>query len=408
MFNTITRTKRNAEKHALLAALFEKTSKGLLLYLSCIGVIHAQSLNAQYDIDLLKNTSGGKARATEYVDLLSLSVDDNFTFSEDTSISYYASAIYSNGHSFSQDIVGDDHIVSNLEGGARFTKLAEVWIDLQYKNSALLFGLYDINAEFDVLESANLFINSGHGIGNDIGLTGANGPSIYPFYSLALRYKYQINAHHQFLIAMMDGFPGDPESPNAVDIDLDLEQGVFTIAEWQYTIDNVRWLFGAWQYSKSQVIDQSERADRKSGNFGLYLRHERLLISPDTLNALNSLKVHGFFRLGLSDDKFNKYDSFASAGLVFSNFSAQRPNDSFGLAFAYTGLGDRFTNMEGLLDNEGLPAQFANGELNLELSYQAPVNKYITLQPMLQYVVEPSGFEQENALITGLRLSLSF
>lgn len=48
-------------------------------------------------------------------------------------------------------------------------------------------GLYDLNSEFDALDDAGLFINSAFGVGTDIGLTGVNGPSIFPVTSLAVR-----------------------------------------------------------------------------------------------------------------------------------------------------------------------------------------------------------------------------
>ena len=362
-----------------------------------INPLYAAELSFQYDLDLLKNTQGGISRDFEYIDLLTLSASENIQLNATSGVDFYISAIYSNGHSFSEAIVGDDHVVSNLEGGARFSKLAEAWANYHYKDVSLLLGLYDINGEFDVLESAYLFLNSGHGIGNDIGLTGRNGPSIYPFYGLSARLKWDINSSNGLLLAITDGLPGDPSSPSSPAIEFNSDEGSFRIVEWQHFNDEQRWLFGAWQYSKSQAIDSLNTKPPESGNWGAYIRHERSLLHNH---------IDGFFRLGISNDRFNKYDGFVGAGLVFKQFVSARPNDTFGIALAYNHLGTRFA--QSIFTERSTPPNFANGELNIELTYQTKFLEHIHIQPNLQYINQPAGVEQDAALVLGLRLSLQY
>ncbi|MFC4701118.1 carbohydrate porin [Glaciecola siphonariae] len=370
-----------------------------VLALSAMHYAKSAELTAQYDLDLLKNTQGGISTKFDYIDLLSLSVSDTHSFNRESQLSYFVSAFYSNGHAFSEDIVGDDHVVSNLEGGAQFAKLGEAWVDYQYQNLSILFGLYDINSEFDVLQSANLFINSGHGIGNDIGLSGRNGPSIYPYYGLSARIKLALNSHHTLLIAAIDGSPGDASTPSAPAISLSSDDGVFSIAQWQYENADHIWLLGAWHYTKSQALTSDTRFERaRSGNWGAYVRHEQSLFTE-----VFQPQIKGFFRLGISDSEFNKYDGFVSAGINVSQVSGMRRDDSFGAAVAYTDLGDDFARV-----NANTVDGFANGELNIELTYRTRLHKYVFVQPTVQYIKHPAGIEQDSALVAGLRLSLQF
>lgn len=77
-------------------------------------------------------------------------------------------------------------MISNIETGVRATRLYEAWLETGLgERGSLRAGLYDLTSEFDVLETANLFIHSAHGIGSDIGLSGLNGPSIFPVTSRA-------------------------------------------------------------------------------------------------------------------------------------------------------------------------------------------------------------------------------
>ncbi len=88
----------------------------------------------------------------------------------------------------SGDYVGDVQGFDNIESPDTW-KLYEIWYQQSFNNEkfSFLFGLFDLNSEFDVIETAGLFSNSSHGIGPDFSQSGANGPSIFPTTSLSLR-----------------------------------------------------------------------------------------------------------------------------------------------------------------------------------------------------------------------------
>lgn len=70
-------------------------------------------------------------------------------------------------------------------------KIYEAWFQQKLfgDNLSILTGLFDLNSEFDLIETAGLFLNSSQGIGSNFSQTGLNCPSIFPNTSLWLRTK---------------------------------------------------------------------------------------------------------------------------------------------------------------------------------------------------------------------------
>lgn len=353
-----------------------------------ISGLNAQEFSAEYSGDLLKNTAGGNARASKYVDILYLSVDDQYQLNEQFNVFAHVSAIYSNGAGFSADVVGDDQVVSNLETGDALAKIAEAWLKLETEKWSLLAGLYDVNRDFDVIDSAGLFFNSSHGVGADIGLSGGNGPSIFPFYGLALSGFYQLNDRHSLRFAITDGLPGDPERPSNIGAKLESGDGTFSITEWAYKHDEQKWLLGYWQYTVSEPLLDVVTSDL---NNGFYLRHER---------NIGASKV--FFRLGTADSSYNKYDRFIGAGITFDGPFLQRPDDAWGLSFAYAKIGQTAKDSAASQSKT-----LEKGELNIELTYAYTVNAHLALQPNIQFIKNAGARDIATSTVLGLRLSLS-
>ncbi|MFO1400304.1 MAG: hypothetical protein U1F30_03680 [Steroidobacteraceae bacterium] len=99
-----------------------------------------------------------------------------------------------NGHCISC-LSGDTQGASNIEGIGSW-RLYQLWLDW-IPGGALGWraGLYDLNAEFDSVETAGLFVNSSHGVNPTLGLSGTNGPSIFPVTALALRVQHSAAGH---------------------------------------------------------------------------------------------------------------------------------------------------------------------------------------------------------------------
>jgi hypothetical protein len=96
------------------------------------------------------------------------------------------------------DDTGDVQGVSNI---ATFNtwQLYEAWIkqNLFDNRLSVLFGLYDLNSEFAVIQSEQVFINSSHGIDLTLAASGRNGPSSFP--TTSVLYESSLNPSHGFM-----------------------------------------------------------------------------------------------------------------------------------------------------------------------------------------------------------------
>ena len=395
---------------ANVAACFGADTQRLLLAISVLSVLVARSalantddlpfeLNATYTADYWANVSGGLQRDSAYLDNLDVTIGiDAEALWGLNGVEIFFYGLYNNGTPFSETIVGDAQIVSNIETGVQALRLYEAWANVEIgRRSELLFGLYDLNSEFDALESSALFLHSAHGIGTDIAQAGLNGPSIFPITGLSLRLATQWNKRWTTRLAILDGVPGDPEDPADTTIRLSEEEGALLIGEIDYTREQSRLLLGAWGYTASfstDPLDVSDSTERSYGNSGAYVRGETILREANPTIA-------AFARYGQAFGDFNVFSQFISAGMTWRGLDS-RPDDEFGVAFAWAEASD---DVRDLAESSGRALD--GREIAIELTYRFPVSEWLSLQPNVQYVINP-GLDPalDDALAFGVRFEL--
>ncbi len=380
-------------------------AKGLCLLL-CSGVVELVSASDDaitaeivYTADYWSNVSGGLRRDSAYLDNLDITVaiDAEATWGID-GVEVFFYGLYNNGTPFSETILGDIHVVSNIETGVQALRLYEAWANVEVgQRNELLFGLYDLNSEFDALESSALFMGSAHGIGTDISQAGLNGPSIFPATALTLRLATRWNERWATRFAVLDGVPGDPEDPNATAIRLSNDDGALLIGELEYTREQSRLLLGAWGYTakfSTDPLDTGQSSDFSYDNAGAYVRGEAMLRAADPAIAV-------FARYGYIPGDVNLFSQFISSGVTWRGLGS-RPDDEVGVAFAWAETSE---HVRDLADLAGLAIE--DREIAVELTYRFPVAEWLTLQPNVQYVVNP-GLDSalDDALAVGVRFEL--
>ncbi|MDW8260473.1 MAG: hypothetical protein RML32_13630, partial [Gammaproteobacteria bacterium] len=115
------------------------------------------ALQATYIGELLRNASGGIQTGNAYLDRfdLVLEIDGERAFDR-PGLHVFGHLMYNNGAPFSERYAGDVQYVSNIEGVDSW-RLYEFWLDYSFgaeHTHSVLFGLYDLNREFDMLDSA--------------------------------------------------------------------------------------------------------------------------------------------------------------------------------------------------------------------------------------------------------------
>lgn len=164
------------------------------------------------------------------------------------------------------------------------------------------------------------------------------------------------------------------------------------IAEAERRIGDGKLLLGYWRYTSAF---DTLSGGRGKGNDGLYLRGE----TPIGPRGEDGQGLSAFFRIGVADGRVNMFNAFASAGLVLAGPVPGRDKDQLGLAFATaftSGVYRRVTPSE-------------RSETAIELTYRAPLTDFLTVQPNLQYVLNPNADPAtRNAFAVGLRAELSW
>ncbi len=360
---------------------------------------HPVTVSAVYTADIRSNVDGGLKRGTRYLDNIDLQV----AIDADRLIGWhgarlFAYGIYDNGVSLS-GLVGDVQTISNIETKVRAARLFEAWIEQDIGNSASIKGgLYNLNSEFDTTQSGGLFLISSHGIGPDFSQSGRNGPSIFPVTSLAIRGEFKLGEHWLGRLAVLDGVPGDPQHPRRTAIKLSGEDGALIVSEVNFLKGGTKAAIGLWGYTaRFDALLPGELSGR--GNKGAYIFAEHRLTGTRTDDPTG---LAGWLRYGIADARYNRISSYLGGGLVYTGVARSRKDDQIGLSFAAVGFGDRYRRAQQLA---AIPSECR--EIVVEAVYNTILTPWLSVQPDVQYVVNPGGDPRvDDALVIGLRIKV--
>lgn len=368
----------------------------------------AVDLTVVYTAEAMRNARGGLRRGTRFLDNLdvTLTVDAERAFGW-RGATLFAYGLYNNGEPFSDELVGAAQGVSNIETGIRAARLYEAWLEQRFASdrASIKFGLYDLNSEFDAIDAAALFLNPSHGIGPDFSQSGRNGPSIFPQTSLALRGDYKLGGKWLVRAAVLDGVPGDPDRPRRTAIRLSKADGALGVVELNYLGDRTKAAIGYWRYTSrfeafSAPTPVGETA-RRRGNDGVYAFAERRLTRGGADDAQG---LAGWVRLGLADGKLNPVERYMGGGLSYTGPFPGRDEDQIGVAIGLVEFGGPFRRSSALAGDP-----LARRELIIEATFRAPVSRWLTFQPDVQYVVNPGGRRDlRDAVVVGFRTEIGF
>ena len=372
---------------------------------------HGVEINLAHTGDVMAVVDGGEARGTYFSGLVEagLSIDAERLFGWPRT-RVFVLGIGTFGRD-PADGTGSLHAPSSL-ANVDTAKLLEAWVERYFfdERLAILGGLYAADAEFDVKETAGVFINGGFGTGLDLSETGLNGPCAYPTTCLGLRARFQATEAHYAQLAILDGVAGDPENPRGTRIRLDSDDGLLILGEtgFQQGADEGRFLraaLGAWHYTTDfdDLVETDAQGEprRRQGTQGIYGLLEGALFSePGQLTQ----GLSGFLRLGMADEDVNQVRYYTGGGLVYTGLFPNRDEDVLGLGVSAAFNGDPFETAR-----EAAGAPVDSHELAVELTYWIPVSPWLSVQFGAQYIKNPSTDPMlRNASLAGVRYHIIF
>ncbi len=346
-------------------------------------------------VDLLSDVSGGIRRGVRLLDKLALAA----SYEGGNGWSGLVSAQYTNGTPFSGSLVGDTQTLSNIEAVGSI-RLYEAWISKDFGPNRLKFGLVDLNSEFDLQETAGLFLNSSDGIAAEFSHTGRNGPSIFPQPGLAVTAAIKPADGWLINLGVFDGVPGDAAHPRAFAIKLSGDDGALVVAQatrrWD---DALRLEAGIWAYTASfPALDQlgpDGQPVRLRASRGAYALIDGHIAGGHEQGS----DLHGWLRAGIADGRVDRIDRYVGGGLVLASPLAGRDEDSVGVSV-----------MRAMFSADARRAIPALGlaETTIEATWRFPLPHGFAIQPDLQYIIDPSGVPgTPDALVAGVRLTFA-
>jgi porin len=345
----------------------------------------------------------------------------------------------------------DDLQTANGNEADDATRLWELWYDqsFDYGRADVKIGQQSIDNEFITSTNSGLFVNTMAGwplIPSD-DLYGG-GPA-YPLSSLGVRGRYKPADNMTILAGVFDdnppggSFSNDPQSDDAGGTAFNLNTGALFIAELQYVTNQPAngdlvqtsaapglsgtYKIGIW-YDTGAFPDQAFGTDGLSladpasngtarlhhGNYSLYA-----VVDQAVWQAAGGQTVNLFARvMGAPPVDENLISFSLNGGVTVAAPFASRPNDMVGLDLDVGKVSGRAAALDRAVAlYGGAPYPVRGTEELVELTYQAQVRPWLTVQPDLQYTVNPGAglldpadpaHRLRNELVVGVRTLTTF
>jgi porin len=354
------------------------------------------------------NTNG----ATEYLGLFDLALTaDLDQMSLMPGGTLFLLAEDSHGRGITDDHVGDYQVVSNIDGGKRFTQVSEFWWERSIGDGLIRvrLGKQDANADFGVVDLGGDFVNSSFGMQPNILMPAWPDPAmgVVPFLQFTERLELKVGVFDGGADGRTWGFSDTGTT--------------FTIgelkAQWGLLGGRLPGDFhvGIW-YHSDQFVDVAPLGgtstalefrrthgkpggggfaplapgDVYAGNHGVYLGMDQMVLM-ESWDDEDDQGLGVFAQYGWAPKDRNEVHHYIGGGVVRKGLIRGRDDDFCGAGVAHVIFSDHLPD--------------SDHDTVIELFYKAQVNPWTVVQPDLQYIVSPGG-DGRDAFVAGLRFEV--
>ena len=395
--------------------------------------------------EVLGNVRGGERRLATYDGRFEMSLDlDLEKMAGWQGATIHATGYQIHGRGLSANALGNLLAASGIEA-RRGTRLFTLWFEqnLFDKNVAFRVGQLAADDEFAVSAVGAVFVNGTFGWPTILAANLPSGGPAYPLAAPGLRVRVRANETFSLQAAIFSGDPAgtgaepDPQRRNPSGTTFSFSGGVLVMAEAAISNAAAGWLTdlpgtikaGFWYHSggfDDLRFDNGglSRADpastgvarRHRGNYGGYLVVDQTIWR---VPGSKERELNAFVRFGANPDDRNLIGWYVDAGLAFKGPFAGRAEDTIGVAFGFARIGDGARGLD--RDTARFTATDTptrDYEAVFEITYQAQITPWWTIQPDLQFILHPggtvvnprspSGSISRDAIVLGLRTVLKF
>jgi porin len=359
--------------------------------------------SVRYGTDMQANVLGGQRRGKAYAGEFTVDVSvDMEKLAGLRALTVGVSGDWASGTNLSSDIGNTFVVAQDFEGNV-------VRLSNLYLQQALFDGRLDVKAgrfstSSDFLTSpADLsLVNDAQNPGILAVQTNVPGVTADPNTTWGGRV---IARPTEGLSLSAGAFYSDPTlnqlTANGTEFGISGSAGYFVIGEVGYRLNSEKDATGlpgrygvGGYYDSNQYAWISNPGRQQTGNYGFYLLGEQMVYRPDGPGSTQGLSLFGAL-IYAPQQRINPMPWFASAGASYRGLVPGRDKDTAGFALYYGGF------------SRDLPGQ--TYELVLEWTYAIAVTRWLTVQPDVQYVINPGGRSSVgNAIVVGAQLTVEF
>ena len=147
-------------------------------------------------------------------------------------------------------------------------------------------------------------------------------------------------------------------------------------------------------YDSNEYTSLTNPGRQQTGNYGVFLLGDQMVYREGGAGSDRGLSLFGVL-IYAPQQRINTLPWFASAGASYRGLVPGRDKDTAGFALYYGGF------------SRDLPGQ--TYELALEWTYAIALTRWLSIQPDLQYVINPGGRSSVgNAVVVGAQLAVEF
>jgi len=400
-------------------------------------------LDLSYTGDVFGNLSGGLQDGAAYEDLFRLEVDaDLGRFGWAGATAHVTLLQIDDGGRNVEDLVGALSDPSNIDARPT-TRLFTLWVQQQLGHAGTLrLGQIAAGDDFMVSSTASVLINNTFAWANIVDINLPSGGPAYPLATPGARLALDPSEDVKLVAAVFSGDPAgscrddeDPQICNRHGTTFSFTGGALIMGEIQYRPQpafegeplDTAYKLGGWFHTGdfadqargfddrgrlvSLAVDDSDPLEHQ-GNWGVYGIVDQVLWR----RGARGLAV--FCRGGIVPPDRNLVSWYVDAGVAIVGPLEGRADDTLSFGFAYSNISRDAAKVDEVRRRvTGLPYPIRDGEAVLELTYEARLRPWWTLQPDLQYIIHPGGNVPsptnptqavDDSFLIGLRTAITF
>lgn len=361
-----------------------------------------------YNGETFGNLSGGLRQGAIYEGMAKFGVGINLDkLLGWEGASFYSNVILPHGDSLTQKYTGDFNVVSNIDTFDSL-RLYKLWLQQVFDDGkwSIRVGQIAADKECFVSDGASLYLNNAFGT-FAVFSTNIPGP-IFPLSAPGARVHWAPSDEFS-LTAML--FSGDVGTATTNQHNTAWEfrgrSGTLSLVEMAYKTnqaDDSKGLPGTFKlggFYDSKSFAEEDKPLTKHGDYGFYAMADQVLYREAGNSKDEARGLSTFVRAGLAPNADRNVVTFDfETGLNYTGLLPSRAQDITGIGFAFTRLSDPYVRA-----NEGT----SHHEAIVELTHLVVLGDHFSLQPDIQYIVNPGGMGGlRNALAAGLRFTLNY